>query len=124
VSPVDLARPINGTRLHPWIHTFDDHEVENNWAGDLSQADTEPDQDPVVFRARRAQAFQAMYENLALRHEQMPSGADIRYHRRLPYGRLADFTILDTRQYRRSPVAATGRTPPTRVSGSWRPTRT
>ncbi len=46
---------------HPWIHTFDDHEVENNWAGDLSQADTEPDQDPAVFRARRAQAFQAMY---------------------------------------------------------------
>ena len=35
---------------HPWIHTFDDHEVENNWAGDLSQADTEPDQDPAVFR--------------------------------------------------------------------------
>ncbi|TWD80890.1 alkaline phosphatase D [Kribbella amoyensis] len=85
---------------HPWIHTFDDHEVENNWAGDLSQADTEPDQDPVVFRARRAQAFQALYENMPLRHEQMPSGPDIRYHRRLPYGRLADFTILDTRQYR------------------------
>ncbi|MEV6288368.1 alkaline phosphatase D family protein [Kribbella sp. NPDC051770] len=85
---------------HPWIHTFDDHEVENNWAGDLSQADTEPDQDPVIFKQRRAQAFQAMYENLPLRHEQMPSGPDIRYHRRLPYGRLADFTILDTRQYR------------------------
>ncbi|MEU4390691.1 alkaline phosphatase D family protein [Kribbella sp. NPDC023855] len=85
---------------HPWIHTFDDHEVENNWAGDLSQADTEPDQDPVIFRARRAQAFQAMYENLPLRHEQMPKGPDGRFHRRLPYGRLADFTILDTRQYR------------------------
>ena len=74
--------------------------MENNWAGDLSQADTEPDQDPVVFRARRAQAFQAMYENLPLRHDQMPSGPDVRLHRRLPYGRLADFTMLDTRQYR------------------------
>ncbi|MEV6266187.1 alkaline phosphatase D family protein [Kribbella sp. NPDC051936] len=85
---------------HPWIHTFDDHEVENNWAGDISQIDTEPDQDPAVFRARRAQAFQALYENMPVRHEQMPAGPDIRYHRRLPYGRLADFTILDTRQYR------------------------
>ncbi|WP_405063513.1 alkaline phosphatase D family protein [Kribbella sp. NBC_01505] len=89
---------------HPWIHTFDDHEVENNWAGDISQVDTEPDQDPAVFRARRAQAFQALYENMPLRHEQMPAGPDIRYHRRLPYGRLADFTILDTRQYRSDQV--------------------
>src|SRR5690349_1344498 len=89
---------------HPWIHTFDDHEVENNWAGDISQIDTEPDQDPAVFRARRAQAFQALYENMPLRHEQMPAGPDIRYHRRLPYGRLADFTILDTRQYRSDQV--------------------
>ncbi|GAA0572550.1 alkaline phosphatase [Kribbella sandramycini] len=89
---------------HPWIHTFDDHEVENNWAGDISQIDTEPDQDRAVFRARRAQAFQALYENMPLRHEQMPAGPDIRYHRRLPYGRLADFTILDTRQYRSDQV--------------------
>lgn len=74
--------------------------MENNWAGDNSQIDTEPDQDPAVFRQRRAQAFQALYENMPLRHEQTPAGPEIRYHRRLPYGRLADFTILDTRQYR------------------------
>jgi alkaline phosphatase D len=84
----------------PWIHTFDDHEVENNWAGDLSQADNEPDQDPAVFRKRRADAFQAMYENLPLRQNQMPVGPQIRMHRRIKYGTLADFTILDTRQYR------------------------
>ncbi|MDN5726839.1 MAG: alkaline phosphatase D family protein [Propionibacteriales bacterium] len=84
----------------PWIHTIDDHEVENNWAGDISQVDSEPDQDPAVFRLRRAAAFQAMYENLPLRRAQMPSGPDVRLHRRLPYGTLADFTMLDTRQYR------------------------
>uniref|UniRef100_UPI000DF82B9A alkaline phosphatase D family protein n=1 Tax=Desertihabitans aurantiacus TaxID=2282477 RepID=UPI000DF82B9A len=84
----------------PFVQTIDDHEVENNWAGDLSQADTEPDQDPVVFRRRRAAAFQAMYENMPLRRAQMPSGPDVRLHRRLRYGRLADFTMLDTRQYR------------------------
>ncbi|MEV5301381.1 alkaline phosphatase D family protein [Amycolatopsis methanolica] len=84
----------------PWIHTIDDHEVENNWAGDISQADTEPDQDPAVFRQRRAQAFQANYENLPYRHTQMPAGPNVRLHRRLSYGQLAEITMLDTRQYR------------------------
>ncbi|MER0242378.1 alkaline phosphatase D family protein [Streptomyces sp. HSW2009] len=84
----------------PWIMTIDDHEVENNWAGDISQVDKEPDQDPAVFRQRRAEAFQAMYENMPLRRAQMPVGPDVRLHRRLNYGTLADFTMLDTRQYR------------------------
>jgi alkaline phosphatase D len=84
----------------PWIHTIDDHEVENNWAGNDSEADHEPDQDPAVFRRRRAAAFQAMYENLPLRHAQLPAGPEVRLHRRLPYGTLASFTMLDTRQYR------------------------
>ena len=84
----------------PWIQTIDDHEVENNWAGDISQVDTGSDQDPAVFRKRRARAFQAMYENMPLRQAQMPSGPDVRLHRRIAYGRLADVTMLDTRQYR------------------------
>lgn len=90
----------NAHARHPFIHTFDDHEVEDNWAGDISKVDTEPDQDPAVFRQRRAAAFQAMYENLPLRRAQLPSGPDIRIHRRLYYGRLADLTMLDTRQFR------------------------
>ncbi|MGI5128639.1 alkaline phosphatase D family protein [Pseudonocardia sp. CA-107938] len=84
----------------PWIAVFDDHEVENNWAGDVSQVDDEPDQDPAVFRQRRAAAFQAYYEHLPLRAAQLPVGAAMQLHRRLPYGRLADFTMLDTRQFR------------------------
>jgi alkaline phosphatase D len=83
-----------------WIHVNDDHEVENNWAGDHSQADSEPDQDPAVFRQRRAQAYQAMYENLPYRRAQFPVGPDARLHRRIGYGDLAEFTMLDTRQYR------------------------
>ncbi|WP_245708646.1 alkaline phosphatase D family protein [Ruania alba] len=86
----------------PWVHTFDDHEVENNWWADNSQRDNEPDQDPVIFRQRKAAAFQAMYENLPLRQAQMPNDADIRIHRKLQYGTLAEFTMLDTRQYRTS----------------------
>ncbi len=90
----------NAHARHPFITTFDDHEVENNWAGDISEIDTEPDQDRAVFRTRRADAFQAMYENLPLRRAQMPDGPDIRMHRRLYYGRLADLTMVDTRSYR------------------------
>ncbi|MEU6265532.1 alkaline phosphatase D family protein [Saccharopolyspora shandongensis] len=84
----------------PWVVVFDDHEVENNWAGDRSQPDSEPDQDPAVFRQRRAEAFQAYYENMPLRSTQRPSGPNIRIHRRLTFGDLVDFHLLDTRQYR------------------------
>lgn len=80
----------------PWIQTIDDHEVDNNWASDIPEKPEEAD----GFLDRRAAAFQAMYENMPLRHAQMPSGPDVRLHRRLPYGTLADLTMLDTRQYR------------------------
>ena len=53
-----------------------------------------------LFDRWLAAAFQAMYENLPLRLAQLPSRSHIRLHRRLPYGTLADFTMLDTRQYR------------------------
>ncbi|MEU1894160.1 alkaline phosphatase D family protein [Streptomyces pristinaespiralis] len=80
----------------PWIMTFDDHEVENNWADGIP----EKDQDPQAFTQRRAAAFQALYEHAPLRRAQLPKGPDVQMYRRLSYGRLADFTMLDTRQYR------------------------
>ncbi|WP_067971520.1 alkaline phosphatase D family protein [Nocardiopsis trehalosi] len=81
----------------PWIATLDDHEVDNNWAGPVSQ---DAGADPAAFLERRTAAFQAFYENLPLRRASLPVGPDMRLHRRLAYGRLADFTMLDTRQYR------------------------
>ncbi|OAH12680.1 alkaline phosphatase D family protein [Streptomyces jeddahensis] len=80
----------------PWIMTFDDHEVENNWADEIS----ENNENPETFLLRRAAAFQALYEHAPLRHTQLPQGPDVQMYRRLAYGRLADFTMLDTRQYR------------------------
>ncbi|MFI1967900.1 alkaline phosphatase D family protein [Streptomyces cinnamoneus] len=81
---------------HPWFVTWDDHEVENNYAGDVSQ-----NNDPVdVFRARRAAAYRAYWENMPLRAGLRPTGPDMRLYRRFRYGRLAQFDILDTRQYR------------------------
>ncbi len=85
---------------HAMISVPDDHEVENNWAGDISQVDDEPDQDPAVFRQRRAAAFRAMYENMPFRRAQLPDGPDMQLYRRVRYGRLLDFSMIDTRQYR------------------------
>ncbi|MFI9203025.1 alkaline phosphatase D family protein [Streptomyces sp. NPDC053048] len=81
---------------HPWCVTWDDHEVENNYAAAVSQ-----DNDPTgQFLLRRAAAYRAYWENMPLRLPQLPIGPDMRLYRRLRYGRLAQFDILDTRQYR------------------------
>jgi alkaline phosphatase D len=84
----------------PWVVAPDDHEVENNWAGDHSQPDTEPDQDPAVFRLRRAAAYQAYYENLPLRRSSMPRGPEMQVFRRLEFGDMLQLNVLDTRRYR------------------------
>ncbi|GAB1689412.1 alkaline phosphatase D family protein [Krasilnikovia sp. M28-CT-15] len=82
----------------PWIVTFDDHEVDNNFADGIPQ---DPDQQsPDAFRARRAAAFQAYYEHLPLRRSSQPDGPDIQVYRRLRFGTLASLHVLDTRQYR------------------------
>lgn len=84
----------------PWIVTWDDHEVENNYANDISEVDNEPDQDRSVFLERRAAAYQAYYEHMPLRPFSRPSGPDMQLFRRLSFGNLATFHVLDTRQYR------------------------
>jgi alkaline phosphatase D len=79
----------------PWIAVFDDHEVENNWADMIPENPGEPD-----FAGRRAAAFQAYYENVPLRPSARPSGVNMRLYRRLGWGALATFHMLDTRQFR------------------------
>jgi alkaline phosphatase D len=80
----------------PFVVTWDDHEVENNYAADLDQGGSEP----ATFLKRRAAAYQAYYEHMPLRRSQMPKGPDLKLYRRLAYGDLAEFSVLDTRQYR------------------------
>ncbi|MDT0308337.1 alkaline phosphatase D family protein [Streptomyces sp. DSM 44917] len=88
-------------RMHasaPWIVTFDDHEVDNDFAGAIPQ---DPDrQSPETFAARLTAAYQAYYEHMPVRATAVPSGPHIRMHRRLEFGRLARLSVLDTRQYR------------------------
>src|SRR5687768_5206782 len=86
----------------PWIVTWDDHEVDNDYANDRSQ-DLD---DPEVFLARRTAAYQAYYEHQPLPAWARPRGRDMRVHGTLAYGRLATFYVLDTRQYRSYQVCA------------------
>ncbi|MFC7494513.1 MULTISPECIES: alkaline phosphatase D family protein [unclassified Nocardioides] len=83
---------------HPFVVTFDDHEVENNWADEVPEASSQTPGE--LFMPRRVAAFQAYYENLPLRSTSMPDGPDIQIYRSLGYGDLVDFHVLDTRQYR------------------------
>jgi alkaline phosphatase D len=88
----------------PWLAVLDDHEVDNNWSGDVTQ---EGDVTGPAFERRRADAFRAYYENLPLRRTSMPRGPDIRLYRRIRWGDLATVHLLDTRQYR-DPQACQG----------------
>lgn len=81
----------------PWIVTWDDHEVDNNYANDICEQEQF---DPVDFLFRRANAYQAYYENMPLRRASVPRGPDMQLYRKLSFGRLAEFMVLDTRQYR------------------------
>jgi alkaline phosphatase D len=81
--------------LVPWIITWDDHEVDNDYAGDVS----EQDDDVEEFRTRRAAAYQAWYEHMPVRLDP-PEGPDYTIYRSFAHGDLVRFHVLDTRQYR------------------------
>jgi len=95
----------------PWIVTWDDHEVVNNYAGDIPGRPAPRDE----FLRRRAAAYQAYFEIMPLRRTQLPQGPDMLLYRRLNYGRLASFNVLDTRQYRTDQPQEDGRKPPSDV---------
>lgn len=82
----------------PWIVTWDDHDVSNNYANDIPEFPERITHDD--FLRRRAAAYQAYYEHMPLRPACQPHGPDALLYRRLEYGRLASFHVLDTRQYR------------------------
>ncbi|MGX1885158.1 alkaline phosphatase D family protein [Streptomyces sp. NPDC055287] len=89
---------------HPFAVTWDDHETENNYADETSENGVPPEE----FLLRRAGAYRAYWENQPLRTPQQPSGPDMRLYRRLQFGRLAQFDILDTRQYRSQRASGDG----------------
>ncbi|MFF3224813.1 alkaline phosphatase D family protein [Nocardia suismassiliense] len=94
----------------PWLVTMDDHEIDNNWAGEAPGLGFDIYRIPAVFRRRKAAAFQAMYEHQPLRIAQLPAGPSMRLHRRYGFGDLAQITMLDTRQYRDKQACGDGNT--------------
>ncbi|GAA2796751.1 alkaline phosphatase D family protein [Saccharopolyspora taberi] len=86
----------------PWLVVFDDHELENNWADEV------PEQPDPNFLERRKAAFQAYYENMPLRRTSAPQGIDMQLYRRIQWGGLATFHMLDTRQYRDDQLSGDG----------------
>jgi alkaline phosphatase D len=81
---------------HPFFVTFDDHEVDNNWASDFDDWGSPAE----VFRLRRAAALQAWYEHMPVRRTSFPDGSAVQAYRSARYGNLVELNFLDTRQYR------------------------
>ena len=81
----------------PWLVTWDDHEVDNNYANETGENGMESaDQ----MRVRRAAGYQAWWEHQPVRVPKARSWADLDVRRTTNWGALARFWMLDTRQYR------------------------
>jgi len=94
----------------PWVVTWDDHEVDNNYADDIPEMAS----DDATFAERRRAAYQAFYEHQPVRVDP-PTDDGLRIHRTVRYGSLATFFVLDGRQYRSDQVC--GDAFPTSASG-------
>ncbi len=83
----------------PYSVIWDDHEVDNNFTASKSGGDGQKDKGK--FLARRAAGFQAFWENHALRVSQpKPRPQSMSIYREVTWGTLANFLMLDGRQYR------------------------
>ncbi|MBB6503693.1 alkaline phosphatase D [Sphingomonas endophytica] len=86
-------------RACPWVVTWDDHEVLNDYAG-LANREGLP---PALFAPRRAAAYQAYFEHMPIRPSLWRSRREPRLYRSVDWGDLVSLSILDTRQYRSAP---------------------
>jgi alkaline phosphatase D len=73
---------------HPWVVTWDDHEVQQNYAADVGTG-----------LVRRAEAYQAWYEHMPVRVAP-PDGSSLDIHRAVRWGSTLELLVLDTRQFR------------------------
>lgn len=96
----------------PWLVTWDDHEVSNDYAGLVKGQSGNISLD---FAAQRARAYQAFYEHMPIRVsaltrsiDGLARGAEMRIYGQVPYGKLANLYLLDDRQYRDRQVCNKG----------------
>jgi len=76
--------------LPVWVG-WDDHEVTNNYSGGSPK--------PPLTREQILAGYQAFFESMPIRPQAVPDDP-YRTYRRMRYGRLAEFFLLDVRQYR------------------------
>jgi alkaline phosphatase D len=84
-------------RLHalvPSLITWDDHEVQNDYADRWSKTFDDPD----AFLQRRAAAYQAFYEHMPIRNR--PAGPALQIYDRFDFGDLLQVDLIDGRQFR------------------------
>nr|MBA3606025.1 alkaline phosphatase D family protein [Acidimicrobiia bacterium] len=80
----------------PWLVIWDDHEVENNYAG-LTPQDPA---DAALFAARRDAAYRAWWEHMPVRLPPPSAGVPFEINRAVRWGGLAEVALLDGRQFR------------------------
>jgi alkaline phosphatase D len=83
----------------PWILAMDDHEVDNNWAGDVPEDPWA--QTPLEFKVRKLAALQAYYEHMPIEQPPVLNGLDasLQMYGAWQFG-PALVHLLDTRQHR------------------------
>lgn len=79
----------------PFVVTWDDHEVQDNYAGPISEHGVPRDE----FLRRRAAAYQAYFEHMPLRRDVL-GPRQMTLYRQLDFGALARIAVLDGRQFR------------------------
>ncbi len=89
----------------PWLVTWDDHEVDNNYAGLHGENGMESEEQ---MHLRRAAGYQAWWEHQPVKVPRARSWADLDIRRTTNWGALARFWMLDTRQYRDDQACADG----------------
>jgi alkaline phosphatase D len=81
----------------PALVTWDDHEVQDDYADKWSKFFDDPSQ----FLNRRAAAYRAFYEHMPVRPiMSQPEGAVMRIYDRFVFGDLVEISMIDGRQYR------------------------
>ena len=94
----------------PWIVTWDDHEVQNDYAELHAGFSGAPVPD---FAARRRSAYQAFYENMPVRYTDFArllerQGDQVQVFGSVKFGQLATLYNLDNRQYRHRQACTPG----------------
>lgn len=86
-------------RVAPWLFIWDDHEVANDYQGDIGKVMQGFDQK--AFLTRKHAAYKAFFEHLPLRSRaRFDASNRMRVYGQSNHGNLLEFTLLDTRQYR------------------------